>query len=75
MSVNGFFKRFPAERRRACVPVTGVRPGSVGSAGAGVLGECSRGSSEASSTERTPRPVATGGLEGSSDEDQGCSEQ
>jgi hypothetical protein len=26
MSVSGSFKRFPAQRRRACVPVTSARP-------------------------------------------------
>jgi hypothetical protein len=26
MSASRFYKRFPAERRRACVPVTSVRP-------------------------------------------------
>jgi hypothetical protein len=74
MSANGFFKRFPAERRRACVPVTGVRPGPEGSAGAGVMGEHSRGGSKESFTERAARPVAPGGLEGSSDGDRDCSE-
>jgi hypothetical protein len=26
MSASGSYKRFPAERRRACVPVTSARP-------------------------------------------------
>jgi hypothetical protein len=74
MSVNGSFKRFPAERRRACVPVTGACPGPDGSAGAGVMGEHSRGGSKESFTERGAGPVASGGLEGSSGEDRDCSE-
>jgi hypothetical protein len=74
MSADGFFKRFPAERRRACVPVTGVRPGPVGSAGAGVRGGGASGGSQESFTERAARPVASSGLEGSSREDRDCSE-
>jgi hypothetical protein len=74
MSVDGLFKRFPAERRRACVPVTGVRLGPEGSAGAGVMGERSRKGSQESSRERAAGPVASGGLEGSSDGDRDCSE-
>jgi hypothetical protein len=74
MSVNGLFERFPAERRRACVPVTGVRPGPVGPAGAGVMGECALKGSKESFTKRTARPVASGGLEGSSHEGWDCSE-
>jgi hypothetical protein len=74
MSVDGPFKRFPAERRRACVPVTGVRPGPEGSAGAGVTGEGAQGGSQESFAERVDRPVAPGGLEGSSNGDRDCSE-
>jgi hypothetical protein len=74
MRVDGSFKRFPAERRRACVPVTGVRPGPEGPAGAGAMGERSRKGSQESSTERGAGPVAPGGLEWSSGEDRDCSE-
>jgi hypothetical protein len=74
MSANGLFKRFPAERRRACVPVTGVRPGLEGSAGAGVRGEGALKGSEESYAERAAGPVASSGLEGSSDEAPDCLE-